>query len=128
MAAGAAFCVGFVVGDVVVTLHARGAVGPHRGVVNAVAGAAVGMTFALGHTCDAMEARQLIDLVAAIAGGLRRYDTAMGLVTGHAFSMSLRTLRELLLVAACTRDYARGLVRGSLVTSFAARMPQIAPS
>lgn len=128
MATGAAFCVGFVVGDVVVTLHASGAVGSYLGVVNAVAGAAVGMTFASGHTCDAMKARQLIDLVTAIAGGLRRHETAMGLVTSHALSMSLRTLRELLLVAACTRDYTRGLVRGPLVTSFAARMPQIAPS
>lgn len=105
MAAGAAFCVGFVVGDVVVTGHAGGAVGSYLGFVNAVAGFALGMTFPLRNIRDAMKARQLIDFVTAIARGLRRHNTAMGLVTGHALSMSLRTLRELLLVAACTRDY-----------------------
>ena len=128
VAARAALRVGFVIGDVVVTSHARGAVCPYLGLVNAVAGFALGMTFALRNIRDSMKARKLGGFVTTIARGLRRHRAAVRLVAGRALPMSFGTLGELFIVTASTGDDAGWLMSCPLVTCVAAGMTQVSPS
>ena len=126
MAARASLRVGFVVGDILVAVHAGCTVGPHLGLVNVVAGRAFGMPFAPRLVRNAMQPWQLVDLVTAAATGLGCHHAAVRLMTSHALPMPLRTPGELLVVTASTGDDASGLVSAPFVTGFAASMTQIA--
>lgn len=123
MAAGAAFCVWFVVGDVFVAGHAGCAVGADLGFVNVVACGAFRVAFARGIIRNAMKPWELRNLVAPSAARLRGYRPAMRLVTRHALPMPLGALGQLLFMAAPTCDHASELVRASFMAGFAARMP-----
>jgi len=122
MAARAAFRVGFVVGDVLVTGHAVCAIGAYLRFVNIVASRALRVAFALRNVCDSVKPRQLSHFVTGVAFGLRRYRAAMWLVTSRTFPVSFRTLRKLLVVAAPAGDDPSGFVGRPLVACLAARM------
>jgi hypothetical protein len=63
--------IGFVIGDVLVTTHAGCAIGAYLGFVNAMAGLALRVAFALRDTRDAVKPWQLSSFVTAAARGLR---------------------------------------------------------
>jgi hypothetical protein len=128
MAAGAALCVGFVVGNVFMTGHAGLAIRPYAGLMNVVAGLALRVAFAQRDIAELVKTGQLSSFVTARAAGLRRYRAAVRLVTSAALPMSLRASEQLLVVTGATGDHTRRLMGRPLMAGFAARMTQISAS
>ena len=125
MAAGAYFGVRFVVGYVGVALHARRAIGAYLCPVDVVAGTAFEVTLACWVTWSAVEAGQLVHLMASRAAGLRGYRASMRLVARQALAMPFWALGQLLFMTARAGSQSGGLVDSPLVTGLAAGMPEV---
>lgn len=128
MAARAAFRVGLMIGNILVTGHTVCAACAYPRVVNLVASRAFRMALALRDVCDSVKPRQLSHFVTGVALGLRRDRAAMRLVTSRAVPVSCRALRELLVVAGAACDDPSGFMGRPLVARFAAGMAQIPAS
>lgn len=128
MAAGAEIRLGLVVGHVGMTLHARRAVRAYLCTVHIVARGALEVTLVLWVARNSMKPGELTAFVTTAARRLCGYRSAVRIVTGHALSVALWALSQLLLVAARTRRHAGELVRCSFVASATARMAEISAS
>jgi len=128
MTAGAALRVRFVVGDVLMTGHARGAVGASPRDVDLMTCRTLAVTLTLRLVGNAMKAGQLCDLVAAGTGCACGHGAAVGLVARRAVTVTLGAVRELLLVTARACEGRGQLMDRLSMTRLTAKMSLISAS
>lgn len=127
MAPGAHLGLRLVVRDVFMARHARRTIGTHPRLVDPVADAAFGVTFADGHVGKPMQAWQPLNFVTPRAAGARRDRAAVRFVAGGAVAVAFRAALQLFVVTAAARQHAGRVVCRSLVAAVTTRVPQVLP-